>query len=139
MDDDLGTPRAVAVLFGMASAINQVIDAGSNADDIRRMQATLRELATDVLGLQLIPTDTAKTFESGSPPGLMKLAQDVGVLTEDMGFVLAERAVELLLDRRAGARKARDFATADRIRADLEAIGIAIEDTPAGARWSVKR
>ena len=47
--------------------------------------------------------------------------------------------MQTLLDRRAEARQARDFALADRIRADLESIGVAIEDTPQGARWSVKR
>jgi cysteinyl-tRNA synthetase len=45
--------------------------------------------------------------------------------------------VQERLDRRQAARAARDFATADAIRAELAARGIAIEDGPDGARWKV--
>ena len=45
--------------------------------------------------------------------------------------------VEKLLEDRAAARKDRDFASADRIRDELTAAGIQIEDTPGGSHWSV--
>jgi cysteinyl-tRNA synthetase len=45
--------------------------------------------------------------------------------------------VERLVQERAEARAARDFATADRVRDDLAAAGITIEDTPSGTRWSI--
>jgi cysteinyl-tRNA synthetase len=41
------------------------------------------------------------------------------------------------LDARAAARKERDFATADAIRARLAGAGVAVEDTPDGARWTL--
>jgi hypothetical protein len=45
--------------------------------------------------------------------------------------------VGLLLDERARARAARDFAAADAIRDRLAALGVVVEDTPAGPRWTV--
>ncbi len=48
---------------------------------------------------------------------------------------LADEEVEARLAERQAARKQRDFAAADRIRDELQALGIAIEDTPQGARW----
>ena len=46
--------------------------------------------------------------------------------------------VQHLIDQRAEARRAKDFATADRIRDQLAAAGVEVEDTPQGARWSLK-
>ena len=109
MEDDLSTPRAMSVLFDLARDINRVADSGQS---VRAMQDKLRELA-GVLGLSL--ADEAETPREDA----------------------AE--IDALLVERAEARKAKDFARADAIRAELDARGIVIEDTPQGARWSVKR
>jgi cysteinyl-tRNA synthetase len=101
------------VLFRLASEINRAIDANRNGDDIRAMQATLGELA-GVLGLSL---------EQGG----------------DEGERADDAEIEALLVERTEARAARDFKRADEIRAELDARGIVIEDTPQGVRWSVKR
>ncbi|MET0447156.1 MAG: cysteine--tRNA ligase, partial [Aeromicrobium sp.] len=47
------------------------------------------------------------------------------------------RLVETLLEERATARSAKDFTTADRVRDQLAAAGIAVEDGPDGAHWSI--
>jgi cysteinyl-tRNA synthetase len=56
---------------------------------------------------------------------------------------VAEEALEALvaqaLEARQSARQERDFARADAIRDELAAVGISIEDTPSGARWSLNR
>ena len=46
-----------------------------------------------------------------------------------------ETAIRARIDARNAARKAKDFATADRIRAELQAQGVTIEDGPAGTTW----
>ncbi|MEI6136788.1 MAG: cysteine--tRNA ligase [Chloroflexota bacterium] len=112
MEHDLDSPRALSVLFNLAAAINRSIDANQNADDVLAMQATLGELA-GVLGLTLSDGATGEH--------------------ED-----ASRIEALLLERTA-ARGAKNFARADEIRAELDSMGIVIEDTPQGARWSVRR
>ena len=52
MEDDLNTPRAIAVLFNIANAINRHADAGHRGEDVQRMQRTAKELSK-VLGLRL--------------------------------------------------------------------------------------
>ena len=112
MEDDLDTSHALAVLFRLAGAINRAIDAEANGDDVRAMQATLGELA-GILGLSL---DEAASDERDDAD-----------------------EIDALLRERTEARASRNFARADEIRAELDARGIVIEDTPQGARWSVKR
>jgi len=73
---------------------------------------------TRVLGID--PTDPS--WSSGTDP-----------VTHRSLSALVER---LLVDR-ADARVAKDFAAADRIRDELTAAGITIEDTPSGAHWSI--
>ncbi|MCL2462712.1 MAG: hypothetical protein FWF44_08615, partial [Defluviitaleaceae bacterium] len=50
-----------------------------------------------------------------------------------------EARVEKLISARQEARKARDFAEADRIRNELSDMGVVIEDKPEGARWSFRK
>ena len=111
MQDDLSTPRGLAVLFELARSINRARDAG---EDVARAQAALRELA-GVLGLVL--TEDARVDGEGAHAA----------------------EIDQLLAERAAARASKNFARADAIRAELEAMGIAIEDTPQGARWRLRR
>jgi cysteinyl-tRNA synthetase len=68
-----------------------------------------------------------------------------GVLALDLAAALPRAAVresdpriDALVEQRQEARRSKDFATADRIRDELDAEGIVIEDTPEGARWRRK-
>ena len=106
MDDDLNTPRALAVLFDLARDINRGREEGK---DIGRAQALLRELG-GVLGL---------TFEPSK-------SQD---------SVAAQPFVELLVEVRTQLREARQFALADSIRDKLSEMGVALEDTAQGTIW----
>ena len=126
MEDDLGTPQALAATFDLARAVNRARDAGR---DVTASQATLAELARDVLGLRLEPPDALDAAGSLDVVALSKLASRHGVAC---GGSDAESTIEALLAARAEARADRDFARADAIRADLADAGVEVADTPEG-------
>lgn len=127
MDDDLGTPAALALAFDLAktltSAHNTLTHTGSLAQDPVEIAAKSRALLDilDALGF-LIPS-IASTELTGR-----------GSLTASAAMPEAE--IESLLQERAQARKNRDFARADQIRDQLKAEGITLIDQSDGAtRW----
>ena len=112
MDDDLGTPAAVAV-------IHDAVRRG-NSDPAAAPQAAASVRAMlGVLGLD--PADEGWATSSGD-----------GDLHD-----VVDALVRGLLEQRAEARAAKDFAAADAIRDQIKAAGVEIEDTPDGPRWSV--
>ena len=111
MDDDLNTPQAIAALFDLAREINRARDSGLGTAPA---QETLRELG-GILGL---------TF-AGRPAGDAELA--------------AQPFIDLLVSIRAELRQAKQYALADRIRDDLAARGVVLEDTPQGTLWQYQR
>ncbi|OOG28693.1 cysteine--tRNA ligase [Thioalkalivibrio denitrificans] len=111
MDDDFNTPEAIAVLFDIAREINRLRDEDRSAAE--RLAGLLKELG-GVLGLL-----------EGDPEAFLKGGEGD----------LDEAAIEALIAKRLEARKARDFAEADRIRDDLAARGVILEDGPGGTTW----
>jgi cysteinyl-tRNA synthetase len=118
MDDDLGTPAAVAVLHDTVREGNVAL-AERRVDDAAALGASVRAMLA-VLGLD--PGDPA--WATGAADGRAETA--VGVLG---AWVLEQRQL---------ARAAKDFATADAIRDLLGTVGLEVEDTPDGPRlkWS---
>jgi len=131
LDDDLGTPGAVAALFGLATGINQAIDAGRSRGLIAQQRQLLRELATEVLGLTLEVT-TAADLDT------VALAQLAARIDVTCGGKDAETTLVALLQRREDARTSHDFATADAIRNGLTELGIEVVDTADGPRWKAR-
>jgi cysteinyl-tRNA synthetase len=129
MEDDLGTPQALAALFELARSINRGRDEGR---DVAPAQAELREL-TSVLGLRLEEDDAADSLDAVA---LSKLAAELEVVC---GGTDVTSTVEALIERRAAARAERDFALSDRIRDELATLGVVLEDGAEGTRWSVRR
>jgi cysteinyl-tRNA synthetase len=120
MDDDLGTPAAIAVIHDTVREGNRLLQEGETgtplADAFGQVVAML-----DVLGLD--PADPAWAALGGS---------DDAQLTAAVGALVAG-----LLDERAAARADKDWARADAIRARIAAAGIAVEDTADGPKWTL--
>jgi cysteinyl-tRNA synthetase len=117
MDDDLNTPKALAVVHDLVREGNAALAEGDHATVARILPAVRQMLAT--LGLD--PLDPQWT-STGS--------------TELHGVV--DALVALALEQRAAARTRKDWAAADAVRDQLKAAGIIVEDTPTGPRWTVE-
>jgi cysteinyl-tRNA synthetase len=110
MSDDFNTREAIAVLFEYARAVNKAMEEGAGQDALSEA-ASLFQTAGDVLGLFQV---------------------------QALGSDLLDGVMDLVVGLREDARMRKDFATADRIRDALTALGIALEDTREGVRWKRK-
>jgi cysteinyl-tRNA synthetase len=119
MDDDLGTPAAVAAIHDAVREGNKLL-ADGDSHALRANAASVHAML-GVLGLD--PMHPHWSDDTGGASEQLTNAVDV--------------LVRGLLDQRAAARSAKDFATADAIRDQLKAAGIELEDTPQGPTWSL--
>ncbi|MDN5915866.1 MAG: cysteine--tRNA ligase [Pseudonocardia sp.] len=118
MDDDLGTPGAFAAVHGVVREGNTALDAG-DAGAASRSASCVRAM-TGLLGVDPMTTACAGAEADSAA------RQALGTL------------VDAMLEQRQQARAARDFATADRLRDELLAAGVAVEDGAGGSTWSLK-
>lgn len=127
MDDDFNTSSALAAVFSLANQANAYLDAaGAEActSTLLRASDTLVELL-EVLGLESV-----RPQADPLPAELVDVARDL--VGFDGGDV--DGAVAALVDARAAARAAKDWARADAIRDAVSALGLVVEDTQAGTR-----
>ncbi len=111
MDDDFNTADAVTAVFELSKLINVDLNENSSKELLEKTKNEFDELC-DILGI--IPAKQVKNSE----------------LTEDE--ILA------LIEKRAEAKKNKDYAGADKIRQELSDKGVVLEDTRQGVRWSYK-
>jgi cysteinyl-tRNA synthetase len=111
MDDDFNTPGALAVLFELAREINKARDMGADAAPLG---AALRRMG-GILGL--LQSDPQAFLRGGGDGGL------------------TDAQIEDLIVRRAQARKNRNWAESDRLRDELKAQGVILEDTAGQTSW----
>lgn len=105
MDDDFNTADAISAVFELVKFINSNVSASSSKEFVKALDDKLLVL-TDVLGL------------------------DIEVKEESL-----DSDIEALIEERTQAKKAKDFAKADEIRAKLLDMGIVLEDTREGVKW----
>ncbi len=122
LDDDLGTPGALAAIHGVVREGNTALDAGDRAAAVGAA-ASVRAM-TGVLGLD--PLDPWWVGAKRADRDDTATAGALAALIED------------LLDRRQQARTAGDFSAADEVRDRLVAAGIEVQDSPDGPTWSLK-
>jgi len=111
--DDLNTPKALAVLFDLAHQANTATDT-----------ATRARIKAELLG-------------AGAIIGLMQMDPEEWFAGAGLGPNIEAEEIERLIAARNAARKEKNFAEADRIRDELAAQGIQIEDGPQGTSWRV--
>jgi len=119
MDDDLGTPAAMAVIFETIRAGHRALDAADQVG-VAAATRTLRAML-HVLGLD--PTGSEWSGQIGRAGND---AQLTGLM-------------DLVLEQRAAAREQKDWAAADALRDRLTELGITIEDSPTGVKWALQR
>jgi cysteinyl-tRNA synthetase len=115
MDDDFNTPEALAVLQGLAGEINRARDAHDQASAIKAAEE-MRAIGA-VLGILLLPADS--WFKAS------KSASNESSAWDDV-------RIEVAINERHEARKAKNFKRSDEIRDELAAAGIVLEDKPGG-------
>lgn len=120
MDDDLGVPGAVAALHNVVHEGNTLLAHG-DSPALRGTVGSVRAML-GVLGLD--PFAEPWASRAGGEGDALRTVVD--------------GLVAMLLDQRSAARAARDFATADAIRDRLTALGVVVEDTTSGARWTIE-
>ena len=128
MDHDLGTPEAVGVIFETARRANAAIDA--RAANAAQLVGTVVYLA----GALGIAAHSARRREpmavsEGAPGPVEVEVEDIEQGSDN------DEAIEDLVARRQAAREAKDWAAADALRDELAALGVIVEDTPAGSVW----
>ncbi len=107
MDDDLNTADAISTIFELAKFMNTNIDENSSKEFVAKSIEMFNELT-----------------------GVLNIAQ----ASDEVDDKLASK-VEEMIAKRSEAKKNKDFALADKIRDELTAMGIAIEDTRQGVKW----
>ena len=115
LNDDLSSPIVISHLFDATRAINSVKDgkATLSAADLKELQETFHTFMFDILGLRDEASAAGSSYEAFG------------------------KAVDLLLTIRQQAKANKDWATSDKIRNELTALGFEIKDTKDGAEWKL--
>jgi len=128
MENDFDTPLAFATMFQLIHLINSEIS--KEAIDKKAVTAAKNELKKmlDILGIKI--TEKKGIVEKTE---ITDIAKEFGITEKD-----PSRAIERLVSLREKARKEKNFALSDSIRARLKEIGVILEDKKEGVRWRLE-
>ena len=107
--DDFNTANAIAVLFDFIREANTMIN---TAKPSKKLLETIKDFYGEFCGL-------------------------FGFVPEAAASDISDEYIEAQIEKRAAAKKAKDFSAADEIRDSLKSLGIALEDTPSGTKWKI--
>lgn len=115
MEDDLNSPIVISQLFDSSRAINTVFDGKGtiSSEDLEELKAVWKTFVVDILGLRMEENNASA------------------------GTDAYKGAIDLLLNIRLAAKQNKDWATSDKIRNELTALGFSIKDTKDGFEWSL--
>src|SRR6266536_510274 len=139
LDDDLNTAQAQGAIFDMVRAANAAIDSGDiKSGDTPSLIAALGDF--DEIFSVLRDDDAAQMQHIYEWAKLEGREKDISPELLDIvrSAALTDQQIDAKIEQMAAARKARDFATSDAIRAELTANGILIEQTKEGIHWRRK-
>jgi len=116
LDDDLNSPILIAHLFDLSKSINNLATGKETITeiDLSRMKDLFNSFVVDILGLRNDKSSTSTDDEH-----------------------LSSELIDVLLQVRLEAKNNNDFATSDKIRDKLKAIGVVVKDTPNGYEWKM--
>jgi cysteinyl-tRNA synthetase len=136
LDDDMNTAGAVGVLFDVANSVPKIVAA--RAAGAATGARALFEDALGVLGIGEILTRVAVVAEAVAvdPASVERLRSGLADAVAFNGES-PSGVIDLVIDARNAARKAKDFALADRLRKALSAEGIVLTDGKDGTTWTV--
>jgi cysteinyl-tRNA synthetase len=117
MNDDLNSPIVISHLFDAIRMINTVIDkkATISADDLEELKSVFHTFVFDILGLKAEAENNAAREEAFG------------------------KVVDMLLEQRMQAKANKDWATSDKIRDTLAALGFEVKDTKDGFTWKLNK
>jgi len=132
MNDDLASPTVISELFDACRVINTLLDhkATVTADVLAALKETFSTFAFDILGLTMFNGHVL--LSEGEKCSMVN--ESSSAREEAFG-----KAVDMLLEQRAVAKANKDWATSDKIRNELTALGFEIKDTKDGATWTLNK
>jgi len=117
MNDDLNTAVALSAVFDLVRLANELLeDSNTTTETFSAVDDLFGQLGGDVLGI----------------------VRDEYLQMDALGSVRIDEVVNIVIKERDEARKAKDFAKADNLRASLDKAGIVLEDKPDGTEWRMK-
>jgi len=128
MDDDFNTPKAIAEIFSFIKVVNKYLkNKAISSKAAEKAYSTLLQLG------KILTLFQGEKLGEKIKEKLLKLAEKYEIKVETEGDI--DKVIDELLKVREDARRNREWSKADTIRAELNELGIEIEDTKEGTKW----